>query len=209
VTIGKGSNGRERRAAEEPAHRPTVLLVDDDLEILEMFGRILRREPYHVELAAGARAAFRILAVRPVSVVVSDEQMPGMPGTEFLARLQAEHPETVRIMLTGKASLEIAQRAINDGQVFRFLTKPIEARDLTRTIREAIAEQELRTQCADDLPRARREAAEMRSLESQWRGLTRVERDDSGAVVLPEPETDLEAVAREVAEATSTPGRRG
>jgi two-component system, probable response regulator PhcQ len=209
VTNGNGSYGREPREDEESPRRPTVLLVDDDLEMLEMFGRILRREPYHVELAAGARAAFRILAVRPVSVVVSDEQMPGMAGTEFLARLQAEHPETVRIMLTGQASLSVAQRAINDGQVFRFLTKPIEARDLMRMIREGVAEHELRTQCADDLPRARREAAEMRTLESQWRGLTRVERDASGAVVLTDPDSDLEEIARELAEATSTPSRRG
>jgi two-component system, probable response regulator PhcQ len=207
VTIGNG-NGRERRSAEDSAPRPVVLLVDDDIEILEMFSRILRREPFDVELAAGARAAFRILAVRTVSVVVSDELMPGMPGTEFLARMQAEHPETVRIMLTGQASVTVAQRAINDGQVFRFLTKPIEARDLVRIIREAIAEYELRTQCADDLPRARREAAEMKTLEKQWRGLTRVERDASGAVVLDDPDTDLEAIAREAAEAL-TPVRRG
>jgi two-component system, probable response regulator PhcQ len=208
VTSGNGSHAREQRDADESAPRPAVLLVDDDIEILEMFGRILRREPYPVELAAGARAAFRILAVKPVSVVVSDEQMPGMPGTEFLARLQAEHPETVRIMLTGQASVAVAQRAINDGQVFRFLTKPIEARDLVRVIREAIAEYELRTQCAEDLPRARREAAEMRTLEKQWRGLTRVERDASGAVVLDDPDTDLEAIARAAADAV-TPGRRG
>jgi DNA-binding NtrC family response regulator len=210
VAIANGTSGNAPRdAAEATASRHTVLLVDDDLDILEMFGRLLKREPYHVELAAGAQAALRILDVRPVSVIVADQRMPGMPGTELLARLQGEYPETVRVMLTGQASLEVAQRAINDGQVFRFLTKPIEAATLIRTIRDAIAEHELRTQCSPALPRARREAAERQTLESQWRGLTRVERDASGAVVLPEVTEDLETVVREAEAPTLAKRRRG
>jgi two-component system, probable response regulator PhcQ len=210
VAIANGSSDNEPRSGDGAnASRHTVLLVDDDFDILEMFGRVLKREPYQVELAAGAQAALRILDVRPVSVIVSDERMPGMLGTELLARLQAQYPETVRVMLTGQASLEVAQRAINDGQVFRFLTKPIEPRILIRTIREAIAERELRTECSPGLPRARREAAERQTLESQWRGLTHVERDASGAVVLPDVTEDLEAVVREVEAPRAPQTRRG
>lgn len=191
-----------RPGSEGGAPDPTVLLVDDDPDLLEMLDRVLRREPYRIELAADGQQALRVLDAQKVkvAVVVADERMPGMTGIELLEHLQTAHPEAVRIMLTGQASLELAQRAINDGQVFRFLTKPIEPRDLIRVIREALAEHDVQAELSPALPRARREAAERRTLETQWRGLTHVERDASGAVVLPEIEDDLESVVREASQ---------
>jgi DNA-binding NtrC family response regulator len=183
-----------------------VLLVDDDVEILQLFQHMLRREPYQVEVAPNANVAFNVLESREVAVVVSDERMPGTSGTELLARVQLEYPETVRIMLTGQGSLDVAMRAINEGQVYRFLVKPVRPAELGTAIREALREWELRRSSQPEaVHRARRQEAAIAELENQWQGLTHVERDDSGAIVVPEDAIDLEGVLRE---ATAGAGQR-
>ena len=82
--------------------------------------------------------ALRILVVEPVDVVVSDEDMPGMRGCELLATVREHSPGAVRIRLSGKGSLETAIHAINDGEIYRFLTKPCNTTDLAHTIRHAL-----------------------------------------------------------------------
>jgi DNA-binding NtrC family response regulator len=71
----------------------TVLLVDDDLALLEALRRALRREPYAIRVAYRAEAAFHVLAHHPVDVVVSDEKMPGLSGTEFLSKVRSRLPD--------------------------------------------------------------------------------------------------------------------
>ncbi|HZR82713.1 MAG TPA: response regulator [Candidatus Binatia bacterium] len=185
----------------------TVLLVDDDRELLELFRHMLRREPYAVETARTAVDAFNILASRPVAVVISDERMPGMSGTELLARIQVEYPETIRMMITGQASVEVAMRAINEGQVYRFLTKPVRTAALISTLREAIAAWETQHDHGGPLPGGQRRMSEMEQLESEWHGLTHVERDASGAIVVEDSDADLAEVLREM-ESPATGQRR-
>lgn len=116
----------------------TVLLVDDEPNVLEGFQRGLRKEPYTVLTATSAEEGLRILAHTPVDVVISDEQMPKIKGSEFLAKVHREYPKTIRIILTGQASLESAIRAINDGEIYRFLTKPCSVVELAKIIRKAL-----------------------------------------------------------------------
>src|SRR5436190_341918 len=97
--------------ARRPAATNTVLFVDDEPAILEGIGVVLRKEPYEIVTAAGPIKALEILASRRVDVVVSDERMPNMSGAEFLARVREAYPDTVRIVLTGQASLEAAIRS--------------------------------------------------------------------------------------------------
>jgi len=185
-----------------------VLLVDDDVEILEMFRRLLRKEPYDLRLAADAEEAFSILAAGPISVVVSDERMPGMNGTEFLSRVQLEYPGSMRMMLTGQSSVDVAMRAINEGQVYRFLLKPVRASELGAAIRGALGEWDLRHAGAASHERERRREEALDRLETQWKGLTRVRRDDSGAIVVPEDGDDLADVLREAETHLRSRGRR-
>lgn len=98
-----------------------ILLVDDEPHVTEALRRTLHTEPYEILSANSANEALQIPAREPVTVVISDERMPGMRGTEFLARVYRDYPETIRIMLTGHANLELAMRAINEGQIYRFL----------------------------------------------------------------------------------------
>ena len=116
----------------KPAER--ILFVDDDPNILASFTRQLRKL-FFVETAPGAEPALELATQRgPYAVVVSDFKMPGMDGVEFLSRLRDLAPDTVRVLLTGYADLDTAIRAVNDGNIFRLLTKPTDTETLARTL---------------------------------------------------------------------------
>lgn len=115
--------------------RAKILCVDDDPHILSAFQRQLRRE-FDLEVAeSGALGLARLTERGPFAVVVSDLSMPGMDGIAFLSRVKAAAPDTVRVMLTGQADLSTAIEAVNQGAIFRFLTKPC----ATQTLAGALA----------------------------------------------------------------------
>ena len=107
----------------EPTAR-TVLLVDDEGNVLSALQRTLRREKYTLLIASEPAEALAILRAGQVDVVVSDHLMPNMSGLDFLKEVRALHPDVVRIMLTGHAEVATAMEAINEGEIYRFLTKP-------------------------------------------------------------------------------------
>ena len=121
-----------------------MLLVDDEPHVLEALAVVLRRH-YVVHTAESGEKALRLLEDRPVDAVVSDEQMPGMAGSELLTRIRERHPNTARLVLTGRATVQAAMRAINSGKVHRFLEKPCNRKALRTAIDEAIAEQSQET----------------------------------------------------------------
>jgi response regulator RpfG family c-di-GMP phosphodiesterase len=106
-----------------PASAPSILLVDDEQAILDGLRRQLRRK-FTVHTALSGAAALELLDVEPVTVVVSDMRMPEMDGATFLSKVRAQHPDVVRILLTGQADTQSAIAAVNEGSIYRFLTKP-------------------------------------------------------------------------------------
>jgi DNA-binding NtrC family response regulator len=131
---GDATNDRPGLAA-----RPVVLFVDDEPVLLESLGRCLRRAPFECLFAHSGAEALAQLARTHVDVLVSDERMPGMSGTELLERVRERFPDVVRILLTGGASLADAARVIGGSGVYRFLDKPIANGDLVRTIESGLA----------------------------------------------------------------------
>jgi two-component system probable response regulator PhcQ len=117
-----------------------VLLVDDDEAALAL-AAALEGAPYEVRTARSAAEALEALDREDIQVVVSDEWMPGMRGVELLAQVAKEYPYIVRILLTGDPQLDAAVRAINEGEIFRFLTKPCSPSTLDNVIREALIKQ--------------------------------------------------------------------
>ena len=115
----------------------TLLLIDDDPLIVEAFQQILRLEGYRVLTAENAARGLELLAVTRVGVIICDQRLPGMSGTEFLSRVKKFYPDTVRIALSGYADLDLVTEAINRGAIYKFLTKPIKEEQLLRTVREA------------------------------------------------------------------------
>jgi signal transduction histidine kinase len=142
----------------------TILVVDDEPASLRALQRTLGRH-YRVLAANGAAAGLATLAAEPVSLIVTDQRMPGLTGVEMLARSRTSHPDVVRIVLTGYADVDALVDAINSGAVFYYLTKPWEPRDLLLAVRRGLdsLEAELgRRRLLSDLERscahARREA---------------------------------------------------
>ena len=116
----------------------TVLLVDDDENLLRALARALWQQPDRLYTARSGEEAVTVLKTRPVDVIVSDERMPGMSGTDLIAWAARNCPRAARIILTGHATADTAIRAINEGSVFRFFTKPCDAVELALTIRRAL-----------------------------------------------------------------------
>ncbi|NPV86513.1 MAG: response regulator [Anaerolineae bacterium] len=112
-----------------------ILLVDDDANILASLTRQLRRFRYEVSTAqSGVEGLKKLENEGPFSVIVSDYRMPGMDGIEFLSRVQELCPDTSRIMLTGSNEIEVAIGAVNRGNIFRFLLKPLSPDDFISAV---------------------------------------------------------------------------
>ncbi len=120
-----------------------VLLVDDEPNVLDGYRRGLRRD-FDLELATGPEQGLEAIQIAgPFAVVVSDFQMPRMNDIQFLGEVARRAPETVRIMLTGQADLRVAAAAVNEGNVFRFLTKPCQADELAASLNAGIEQNRL------------------------------------------------------------------
>lgn len=120
----------------------TVLFVDDEPNVTANFQIMFRKTPFKVLTANSGREALEVLERTVVDVVVSDEQMPDMPGSVLLTKVRQSHPEIVRIILTGEASLDAAIEAINGAGIFRFLRKPCSVDELTACLMEAACARE-------------------------------------------------------------------
>ncbi len=121
----------------------TVLLIDDDQNILRGLARALRHQPYWLHTATSGEEAMLVLKSRCVDLVVVDEHMPGMRGSELLAWVADHRPEVMRIVLTGHPTAETAIRAINEGRVYQFFTKPCNPAHLAVAIRKALEHKDL------------------------------------------------------------------
>jgi response regulator RpfG family c-di-GMP phosphodiesterase len=121
--------------------KPTLLLVDDEESILNSLRRLLRSQPYEVLLATSGAQALEIMAQRPVELVMSDARMPNMDGATLLAHVHQRYPDSIRIMLTGYADPSAIIKAINEGQIHRYISKPWHDEEMLLTLRQSLAYQ--------------------------------------------------------------------
>jgi len=120
-----------------------ILFVDDELAALEGYRRILHKE-FSIDTAVGPKQGLTLAASKgPYAVIVSDMRMPEMDGAEFLARIRELYPDSVRMAITGYADFETAAHAINEGRIFRFLTKPCEKEMLIAALAAAVEQYKL------------------------------------------------------------------
>ena len=123
--------------------KPKVLLVDDEPHVIESLAQLLRRE-FDVRTASVPQDALRLLNdISDLAVVVSDMRMPGMDGATLLHEIRMRRPDVARILLTGEAGRDGAIRAVNEGQILRFLTKPCPIEDLKRAIEAGVVQHRL------------------------------------------------------------------
>jgi len=169
-----------------------VLFVDDDANITAAMARSFEAEPFDIVRAHSAQEGLDILARSTIDVVVSDEQMPGMAGSEFLAEIRKQYPNTIRMILTGEASIESAIRAINEGEVYRFFTKPCNPADLAVTIRQALQHKQLVEKSRRLLHEYQKQSSIIEELERSSPGITRLRTDEEGAILISNADIDVE-----------------
>ena len=126
------------------ADSPALLLVDDEENILNALFRVLRRDGYRILKTTSAREALQLMAANEVGVILSDQRMPEMDGVNFLRRAKQLHPDSIRLVLSGYTDLKSVTDAINEGAVYKFLTKPWEDEYLRENIREAFQRYEMK-----------------------------------------------------------------
>jgi DNA-binding NtrC family response regulator len=130
------------------ANKHSILLVDDEPEILFSLRGLLRRD-FDLHTAQGGAEALEVLHRQPVHVIMTDQRMPEMTGVELLRRARSECPEAVRMIFTGYADIKAVVDAINQGQIYRYLTKPWDPDELVAVLHEACA-------CYDQIAERRR-----------------------------------------------------
>ena len=117
---------------------PTVLLVDDEENILKSLRRTLRRSDVDIVTATSGREALYIMENTDVDLVISDMRMPEMSGAEFLTHAARQYPDTIRILLTGYADLESTVAAVNEGKISRYLNKPWDDDEIRQVVEESL-----------------------------------------------------------------------
>lgn len=123
----------------EPAEQPVagqLLIIDDEQSILRSLHRQFRRT-YAVYSASSAEQGYQLMQDVPIQVIISDQRMPGMSGSEFFEQVKTEFPDAIRLLLTGYADIQSVIAAINDGNVYRYITKPWDPGELDSIVAQA------------------------------------------------------------------------
>jgi len=173
----------------------SILIVDDDTDVISAIRRSLLDEPYVIYTANSGAAALEVLKEHRIKLIISDEKMPGMTGTELLATVKNMLPETVRIMLTGHASIQAAMKAVNSGEIYRFFAKPWDDIELKLSIRSAVEKFTLEEENRQLLATVRSQASELKQLEKSYPGITSLKKDTDGNLILPDVYADDEELS--------------
>jgi len=120
-----------------------ILIVEDDIMTSKLHKQVLEEKGYYVQATETAEDALEILNKNIFEIVLSDHMLPGMSGMEFLKRSKEKYPDSIRLLTTGYAGVDILTEAINEGEIYRFLKKPVSILDLCLTVKTAIKHYEL------------------------------------------------------------------
>lgn len=152
------SISRQLMSLERPK-KPKMLVVDDEPDNLDLLYRTFRRDFQVLKAESGINALSILSKEGEVAVIISDQRMPEMKGTEFLSKTVPQFPDTVRIILTGFTDVEDLVEAINSGQVYKYITKPWDPNELKAVVQRAAETYELLKQRTEELHRAQAQTA--------------------------------------------------
>ncbi len=186
-TLVDCSRGNRKGSGMKAGKEKTILVVDDEETVRESLAAVLEREGYRVLLAEGGDEGLQILKDNPaVQLVISDHNMPGMSGIEFLKLVRERHPHVTRIMLTGDPDPQTIIRSINEGEVYRFIKKPWDNIALRVTVYFAFETIQLEEENRRLVAALRRQMTFLKDLERDFPYLAALTRDEDAALLLAE-----------------------
>ncbi len=168
------------------AKTPVVVCVDDDEAMLSTVVRCLKREQLEIRSTLSASEALGWIAADDIAVLVSDYDMPEMTGAQLAGHARRVRPETSRILLTGKRTLETAIDGINQGEIFRFLNKPFDNEQLRAAVHAGVARNKELVAMSGERQRRERRSALHTALEAEYPGISNVSRTPGQVHEVPE-----------------------
>ena len=166
----------------------TILIVDDEEQVRSALARLLEREGYTVTAVEGPTEALEALRQQPIKLVISDQNMPDMSGLQFFKLIRERHPHVCRIMLTADPERDTIIRAINEGEVYRFLPKPWSNTMLRVTVHFAFEEIQLQEENRRLVQALRRQLQFVRTLDRNFPYLSALARQEEAELMLVNPD---------------------
>lgn len=172
-----------------------IAIIDDEKSFLNSIKRMLFEfEDYHIMTFDSPQHVLDLLKedIFYFSIILSDEKMPGISGTDFIRIINEEYPHIVTMIMTGYPSFESSVKAINSGNVFKYLIKPIAENTLLSALKMASIESDLRKTKYVEMLFQKMHLKSIQKLESQYPGITKVKKDKMGSVIIDEEDTNTE-----------------
>ncbi len=152
--------------------------------ILNALKRLFKEEGFDIAAVESGEEALAVLAREPVDLIITDENMPGLSGTELLNIVRRKHHDIIRIMLTGLSDIEVAKNAINKGEIYRFFVKPWDDVELLVSVRHAFAQKLLQNENERLKAAIEEKDRLLKKLEAKYPGITSVCTDQTGAYII-------------------------
>ena len=167
-----------------PKHK--ILLVDDEQNIINSITRVLRAEDLEISSATDANDGWDLLKkIGGADLVISDNKMPTISGIDFLIKVRQLYPDAIRILLTGYPDLDSTIKAINSGQVYRFITKPWENEELKLIVKQALEYYDILRDNRALITLARQQADMLKTAQQRYQ-IPQSEFDKSGIYIIEE-----------------------
>jgi DNA-binding NtrC family response regulator len=174
------SNAKRRKQME----KATIMLVDDEELVIKSIKRSLWKEGYQFLEYTDASQALEALKSVEVDVIISDQRMPGMNGMEFLIQARKLYPNTVRILLTGYSDIGVAIEAINEGRLYRYLSKPWDDAELKSTILNSLKLRKIIVENRKLTEQIQEPQDYIPALEHKPPVISKIKHDNTGAIIL-------------------------
>jgi DNA-binding NtrC family response regulator len=161
----------------------TILVVDHEESFIEYIQRMMSDENYNVITVASGQEGLDVLEKQQVSMVISEYEIPLMNGLEFLEKVRIIYPNILTVMVTDRADIDLAIKAINETGVYKFLLKPLDDIDFKNMIKKTLESLQVIKERDVLIRKVKTHESTLKDLEKRYPGITKVERDEDGYIL--------------------------